>query len=27
VYVATNNRVVFGSQDLAGLKAALGKSN
>ena len=25
VYVATNNRVVFGSQDLDGLKAALGK--
>lgn len=24
VYVATRNRVVFGSQDLAGLKAALG---
>ncbi len=26
LYVATNNRVVFGSADLAGLKAALGKS-
>jgi len=26
VYVATNNRVVFGSQDLVGLKAALGKN-
>jgi hypothetical protein len=26
VYVATNNRVVFGSKDIAGLKAALGKS-
>ncbi len=26
VYVATNNRVVFGSQDLDGLKAALGKT-
>ena len=25
VYVATNNRVVFGSQDLDGLKAALAK--
>jgi hypothetical protein len=25
VYVATNNRVVFGSKDLDGLKAALGK--
>ena len=24
VYIATNNRVVFGSEDLAGLKAALG---
>lgn len=24
VYVATNNRVVFGSSDIAGLKAALG---
>jgi len=24
VYVATNNRVVFGSQDIDGLKAALG---
>lgn len=27
VYVATNNRVVFGSQDLDGLKAALGKKH
>jgi len=27
VYVATRNRVVFGSQDLPGLKAALGQSN
>jgi len=27
VYVATNNRVVFGSHDLAGLKAALGQTN
>jgi hypothetical protein len=27
VYVATHNRVVFGSQDLPGLKAALGQSN
>ena len=27
VYVATNNRVVFGSQDLDGLKAALGKNH
>jgi len=27
VYVATNNRVVFGSQDLDGLKAALGKTH
>src|SRR4249919_3135098 len=26
LYVATNNRVVFGSKDLAGLKAALGQS-
>jgi hypothetical protein len=26
VYVATNNRVVFGSQDLDGLKTALGKN-
>ncbi|MFN8022228.1 MAG: ACT domain-containing protein [Acidimicrobiales bacterium] len=26
LYVATHNRVVFGSQDLAGLKAALGQS-
>jgi hypothetical protein len=26
VYVATRNRVVFGSADLAGLKAAVGKS-
>jgi hypothetical protein len=27
VYVATNNRVVFGSQDLDGLKAALGQTH
>ena len=27
VYVATNNRVVFGSQDLDGLKAALAKKH
>ena len=27
VYVATHNRVVFGSKDLEGLKAALGQSN
>jgi hypothetical protein len=27
VYVATNNRVVFGSKDLEGLKAALGQSH
>jgi hypothetical protein len=27
VYVATHNRVVFGSPDLAGLKAALGQTN
>ena len=27
VYVATHNRVVFGSKDLPGLKAALGQSN
>ena len=27
VYVALNNRVVFGSKDLAGLKAALGRGN
>jgi hypothetical protein len=26
VYVATNNRVVFGSPDLAGLRAALGQT-
>jgi hypothetical protein len=26
VYVATRNRIVFGSQDLAGLRAALGKA-
>lgn len=25
IYVATNNRVVFGSEDIAGLKAALAK--
>jgi hypothetical protein len=27
VYVATRNRIVFGSQDLAGLRAALGAAN
>lgn len=27
VYVATHNRVVFGSHDLAGLKAALGQTH
>ena len=27
VYVATRNRIVFGSQDLAGLRAALGAVN
>jgi hypothetical protein len=27
VYVATNNRVVFGSKDIEGLKAALGQSH